>query len=331
MNTSHVLRARPARWSLLAGALATAAVVAGCGGTDSNNASSSGGGSGADAGGKVTKIGVTVQNNTNPFFVAEAKTVEAEGAKLGAKVFSANGNQDVPTQSNQVDQFIREKVDFIVIDAVDSKGLGPAVLRAKQAKIPVIAIDVAASGADATITTNNKQAGQISCESLVAQMGGKGNLAILDGTPISAVSDRVDGCKEVLAKHPEVKVVASQRGDNGRDKALSVAGDILTANPNVDAFFAINDPTATGVELAAKQKGKDLVISSVDGAQVAVNSIMKKGLIVATAAQDPAALARKGVETGVLLASGKKPAETTLELPTTLVDAKSAATYKPWG
>jgi ribose transport system substrate-binding protein len=326
MSTSQVLRAKPARWSLLAGVLATAALVAGCGGTSGTTASS-----GGDGGGKVTKIGVSVQNNTNPFFVAEAKTVQAEGAKIGAKVLSANGNQDVPTQSNQVDQFIREKVDFIVLDAVDSKGLGPAVLRAKQANIPVIAIDVAASGADATITTNNKQAGAISCQSLATQMGGKGNLAILDGTPIGAVSDRVDGCKEVIAKNPGIKIVASQRGDNGRDKALTVAGDILTANPNVNGFFAINDPTATGVELAAKQKGKDVIITSVDGAQVAVASIKKKGLISATAAQDPAALARKGVETGVEMAKGTKPAQANLELPTKLIDASSAATYKPWG
>lgn len=324
MHAAELGRTRFAHRTLLAGAFALATVTAGCGATEDEGSASAGGG-------KVAKIGVTVQNNTNPFFVAEAETVEAEGKKLGAKVLSANGNQDVPTQSNQVDQFVREKVDFIVIDAVDSKGLGPAVLRAKQAGIPVVAIDVAARGSDATITTNNRQAGQISCESLVDQMGGSGELAILDGTPISAVSDRVDGCKEVLAKNPGVEVVASQRGDNGKDKAFSVAGDILTAHPDVKAFFAINDPTATGVESAAKQKGKEVIITSVDGAKVAVDSIRGDGQITATAAQDPVALARKGVDIGLQLMKGEKPAQTELELPTKLIDAKSAETYEPWG
>jgi ribose transport system substrate-binding protein len=311
---------RLGRATTLIGTGLAALAMTGCGATDD---------AGSDSG--KLKIGVSVENFTNPFFVAEDRTVKQVGKQMGAEVLSANGNQDVSKQSDQVDSFIRSKVDFIVLDAVDSQGLGPAVLRAKQANIPVIAIDVAARGADVTITTNNKQAGQIACESLVKQLDGQGNVAILDGTPISAVSDRVDGCKPVLAKAPGIKVVGSQRGDNGRDKALSVASDMLTANPDIDAFFAINDPTASGVELAAKQKNKKLIITSVDGAKTAVDSIKSGGLITATAAQDPVALAKKGVEIGAQLAKGKKPAQTAIELPTTLVDKASAAEYRPWG
>lgn len=277
------------------------------------------------------KIGVTVSNSTNPFYVAETKSVIAAGEKLGATVLSSVADEDVQKQSDQIDQFITAGVSFIVIDPVDSDGVGPAVKRAITAGIPVIGIDSVTKNASASITTNNLQAGKVSCESLATQLGGKGDIAILDGTPISAVSDRVIGCKEALRAYPDIKIVAEQRGDNSRDKALPVATDILTANPGIVAIFAINDPTAAGVELAAKQKGMKIIITSVDGAKAAVDTILANGMITATAAQDPKALAEKGVEVGAALVDGTKPEKSVIELPTELITAANASTYTPWG
>lgn len=292
----------------------------------------SGSGSGSDSGGGGDmKMGVTVSNSTNPFFVMESRTAEEAGKEAGFEVLSQEAGEDVQTQSDQIDQFITSQVSFIVIDPVDSDGVGPAVKRAVQAGIPVVGIDSVTKNANVSVTTNNVQAGEISCTSLAEQLGGKGKVAILDGTPISAVSDRVVGCKKVLEGYPDIEIVAEQRGDNSRDKALPVATDILTANPDIDAIFAINDPTAAGVELAAKQKGMTIIITSVDGAQSAVDSILGGGMITATAAQDPAALARKGVELGAQLAKGEKVKEELIELPTELVDAETAKSYKPWG
>ncbi len=286
------------------------------------------GGSGA---GGDTKMGVTVSNSTNPFFVKETETAKSTGEEMGFEVLSQEAGEDVQTQSNQIDQFVTSQVDFIVIDPVDSDGVGPAVKRAVAANIPVVGIDSATAGANVSVTTDNTQAGKVSCEALAEQLDGKGQVAILDGTPISAVEDRVTGCEEVLAEYPGIEVVAHQRGDNSRDKALPVATDIFTANPEIDGVFAINDPTAAGVELAAEQKGMKVIITSVDGAQSAIDSIMNGGMITATAAQDPAALAKKGVELGAQLADGEDVGETLIELPTELIDASNAADYEPWG
>jgi ribose transport system substrate-binding protein len=284
---------------------------------------------GADDG--KLKIGVTVSNSTNPFFVKESETAVSEGKALGAEVLSQEAGEDVTTQSNQIDQFITSGVDFIVIDPVDSDGIGPAVKRAITAGIPVVGIDSETKNASANVTTDNTQAGQVSCVSLAEQIGGKGDIAIIDGTPIKSVSDRVAGCKAALQAYPDIKVVAEQRGDNSRDKALPVATDILTANPSIVAIFAINDPTAAGVELAAQQKGMKIVITSVDGAKAATDDIIAGGMITATAAQDPKALAAKGVEMGAALAKGDTLPETLVKLPTTLIDASTAADYTPWG
>lgn len=300
----------------LAGALVLAA--SGCAATGSDDSQ--------------MQIGVTVSNSTNPFYVAETNAAIAAGQALGAKVISQVAGEDVTTQSNQIDQFITAGVAFIVIDPVDSDAIGPAVQRAITAGIPVVGIDSVTKNASASVTTDNTQAGNISCTSLATQLNGTGDIAILDGTPISAVSDRVTGCMTALQAFPGIKVVAQQRGDNSRDKALPIATDILTANPGIAGVFAINDPTAAGVELAANQKGTKIIITSVDGAKAAVDSITSGGMITATSAQDPVALAKQGVAIGAQLAGKTTPlAETLVQLPTLLVDASTAPTYTPWG
>ncbi|MEU6035054.1 substrate-binding domain-containing protein [Actinomadura sp. NPDC047616] len=307
-------------------ALAAALTVAGCTATTATS------GTGSDAGsssGKV-KVGITVQTFTNPFFVAEANGAKAEVERQHGQAFVEQADQDVQKQSDQIDAFIRRRVDVVVVDAVDSKGIGPAVARAKAAGIKVVAIDVGAEGADATITTDNVQAGRIACEHLGTRVR-SGPIAILDGTNITAVNDRINGCLTALKAFPGIKVVARQRGLNSRDSALPIATNMLTATPGIKAFFAINDPTAAGVELAAKQKGRtDVFIASVDGAQSAVESITRGGLIASTSAQDPVGMGAKGVQTGIQLAAGK-PARTTVLVPATLVTKDNAASYKPWG
>ncbi len=279
--------------------------LAACGSSSGGGAGTSTGGS-AGGGGGGGKIGVTLETATNPFFLAEAKGIQAAATQAGLQALIQYANQDVPTQSNQIDTFIHQKVKFIVIDAVDSQGIGPAVLRAKQAHIPVIAIDVAAAEADATITSDNVLAGRQACQQLVQQLGGKGRIAIVDGQPVSAISDRMHGCQAVLAANPGIKVVANQRGDDTRDKGLTVATDILTAHPDVQGFFGVNDPTAAGIELAAKQKGVKVAITGVDGAKQATDSIGGGGMIVGTAAQDPAGLGGAGVSLGRKIVAGKQ-------------------------
>ncbi|UOQ57860.1 substrate-binding domain-containing protein [Leucobacter allii] len=287
------------------------------------------GGASGDA--DALTVGVTVANSTNPFFQAETATAKSYGAEQGLEVLSQVADEDVQKQSNQIDQFVTSGVDFIVVDAADTDGVGPAVKRAVEAGIPVIGVDNQSKNASVNITTDNTQAGEISCQSLAEQLDGAGKIAILNGTPVSAVDDRVAGCKEALKAFPDIEIVADQRGENSRDSALPLATDILTANPDLDGFFAINDPSAAGVMLAAKQKGADIIITSVDGAADATDVIADQGMITATSAQDPAALMREAIDTGMKLVGGEQAAEPLILVPTTLIDASNVAEYEPWG
>uniref|UniRef100_UPI00286825B9 substrate-binding domain-containing protein n=1 Tax=Brevibacillus agri TaxID=51101 RepID=UPI00286825B9 len=83
--------------------------------------------------------------------------------------------------------------------------IGPAIKKAQAAGIVVVAVDTAAEGADATVTTNNVQAGEISCQYIVDKLGGKGDVIIENGPQVSAVIDRVTGCKNVFGKNAGIK------------------------------------------------------------------------------------------------------------------------------
>lgn len=106
---------------------------------------------------------------------------------------------------SQIDNFIAAKVDMIILNAADSKGIGPAVKRAKDAGIVVVAVDVAAEGADATITSDNTQAGEMACKYITDRLKGKGNVVIINGPPVSAVQNRVEGCQTEFKRHPTLR------------------------------------------------------------------------------------------------------------------------------
>ena len=96
-----------------------------------------------------------------------------------------------------------------MLNAADSKGIAPAVKRAKGAGTVVIAVDVGAEGGvDATVTSNNRQAGQQAAQYIVDKLKGKGQIVIVNGPPVTAVQDRVAGAMDVFSKNPDIKILA---------------------------------------------------------------------------------------------------------------------------
>jgi len=295
--------------------------------------SACGGSSSSSSGPKQIKtIGLTVQAISNPFFVAIQHGAEAEAKKIGATVLLEDANHDIGKQSDEIDNFIQKQVDLILLNAVDSAGVAPAVKRAVDAGIPVIAVDVGANGGvAATVASDNVAAGRLVCQYMSDRLKGQGSIAIVDGPPVTAVIDRVKGCKEVLSQHTGLKVVATQVGTGDRDKGLELGTSILTANPHLDAVFAINDPTALGVALAAQQaKRNDFFIVGVDGSPDAATALKQKGIFAATSAQSPYDIARTGVQIGEKVVAGQKPSSTSIKVPVSLVTQDNIGSYKGW-
>jgi ribose transport system substrate-binding protein len=233
-----------------------------------------------------------------------------------------------------MDDFIASEANLILLNAADSKGIAPTVLRAKAAGVTVVAVDVGAEGGvDATVTSNNKQAGQLDGKFVAERLKGKGQVVIVNGPPVTAVTDRVAGFLEEIKKSTGIKILSQDQNAGGsRDGGLRVMTDLLTAFPKIDAVFAINDPTAIGCDLAAKQaQRKDFFIVGVDGAPDVVPSLKDKdSLIAASAAQDPYAMAGKAVEIGYDIINGKKPAQELTLIPVDLITKDNVDQYKGW-
>jgi ribose transport system substrate-binding protein len=285
---------------------------------------------------KLSTVAVTVGDLGNPFFVQIAHGAQAAAKKInpGVKFQSESSNYDVNNQTNQMDNFVASGASLILLNAADSKGIAPAVLRAKAAGVTVVAVDVGAEGGvDATVTSNNKQAGQLDGKFVADRLKGKGQIVIVNGPPVTAVTDRVAGFLEEIKKSPDIKILSQDQNAGGsRDGGLRVMTDLLTAFPKIDAVFAINDPTAIGCDLAAKQaRRKDFFIVGVDGAPDVVPSLKDKdSLIAASAAQDPYTMAEKAVEIGYDCMNGKKPAEELTLIPVDLITKENVDQYKGW-
>jgi len=286
---------------------------------------------------ELNSVGVTVGDLANPFFVQIGEGAESKARELGGdglQVTVVSGNYDLNTQTSQLDNFIASGVDMILLNAVDFQGIAPAVRRAKEAGIPVIAVDVGAEGGvDATVTSNNVQAGEQACQYIADRLEGQGNVVIINGPPVTAVTDRVQGCKSVLEGYEGINILSDDQNAGGsRDGGLRVMTDLLTAFPDIDAVFAINDPTGIGADLAARQAGRtDFFIVGVDGAPDAEVALQdENSLFAATPAQDPFAMAERAVEVGYEILQGNSPEETTILIPTELITRENVDEYEGW-
>lgn len=285
---------------------------------------------------ELKSIGISLGSMGNPFFVALAKGAEAEAKKINpnVKVQALGFDYDIGKQFTQVDNFIAAGVDIILLNPADSNALEPAIKKAQAAGIIVAAVDTAAKGADLTVTTNNVQAGEIACQYIVDKLKGTGDVVIQNGPQVSAVVDRVNGCKAVFAKAPGIKVLSSDQDAKGsREGGLAIMQGHLTRFPKIDAVFAINDPQAIGTDLAAKQFGRNnIVITSVDGAPDIEAALKNPNspMIEASASQDPWTMAQMATRMAYDLMNGTKPAQQVTLMDSKLITRDNVGSFKGW-
>lgn len=283
---------------------------------------------------ELKALGISMGSLGNPYFVtlADGATARAKELNPNVKVTSVSADYDLSKQFSQIDNFISSKVDLILINAVDPSAMVSAIKKARDAGIVVVAVDVDAKGVNATVQTDNVEAGKLACQYLVDKLAGKGNVIIQNGPQVTAVTDRVKGCKAALAGAPDIKVLSDdQDGKGSREGGLNVMQGYLTRFPKIDGLFAINDPQAIGSDLAAKQlKRSGIIITSVDGAPDIENALKTDTQIQASASQDPWAMAQTAVNVGNDLLNDKAPAEAVTLLTPKLITRDNVGTYSGW-
>ena len=272
---------------------------------------------------KLERIGISLGSMGNPFFVALAKGAEAKAKSINpdVEVMALGYDFDIAKQFTQIDNFIAAGVDMILLNPADASAVGPAIKRAQDAGIIVVAVDTFAEGANAVVTTNNTQAGEIACQYIVDKLKGEGNVIVQNGPQVSSVIERVKGCESVLKAAPGITILSDDQDAKGsREGGMNVMQGHLTRFDDIDAVFAINDPQAIGSDLAARQQNRSgIIFTAVDGApdiEVALKDPASV-MIEASASQNPYDMARRAVELGAKLLNGE-----TLEQPVELMDSK---------
>lgn len=235
------------------------------------------------------RIGMTFQELNNPYFVTMQKALNDAAATLGAQVIVTDAHHDVGKQVSDVEDMLQKKIDILLVNPTDSTGIQSAITAAKKAGAVVVAVDANANGpVDSFVGSKNFDAGAMSCDYLAKAIGGSGDVAILDGIPVVPILERVRGCKAALAKYPNVKIVATQNGKQERASALSVTENLIQAHPSLKGVFSVNDGGSMGAIAAIDASGKDIKLTSVDGAPEAIAAIQKpNSKFIETSAQFP--------------------------------------------
>ena len=265
------------------------------------------------AGGKTAKkqltVGVTLLTEEHPFY-RELKAAFIEQCKVrGLKPMILSCNMDLPTQTSQVENFITQRVDAMVVCPAESAGIAGAVRKANNAGIPVFTADIAAQGGKIVshIASDNVAGGKLAGEYMAKLLGGKGDIAIVNHPVVQSVQDRVKGFKEAIAKYPGIKIVDDQAAEGKRDLAVTVTENILQKHAKLNGIFAINDSTALGALAAIDQSGrKNIVLVGYDGDPEARAKILAGTALKADAVQYPREIGKATANAVADYLEGKK-------------------------
>jgi ribose transport system substrate-binding protein len=244
-------------------------------------------------------IGVSLLTRQHVFYKDLEEGLRAEARRDGYELVVTSGDFDLGKQSAQIEDFLTQKVDAIIVCPVDSRGIGPAIRKANDAKIPVFTADIAAKEGETVchIASDNVAGGRLAGEYLAKILGGKGSVAIIGQPTVTSVLDRVQGFKDAIAKYPDMKIVADVNGEGVRDKAMQATSDILQAHPDLNGIFGINDDSALGALDAVQQYGRQNVnIIGYDATPPAADAITKGTALKADVVQYPKKIGETTIE-----------------------------------
>jgi fructose transport system substrate-binding protein len=262
-------------------------------------------------------IGLVTKTEVNPYFVKLRQAATAEAQAKGAKLIARFGKFDGDNEGQvaAVEDLISAGVKGILLTPNNSTGMLGVIKKAREKGILVIALDTAtdpADAVDATLATDNFEAGVLQGEYAKKALGGKpARLAMLDGTPGGTVdTQRHNGfLKGFGIKEGDPVIVGRQITHGAQDEGQTAMENLLTAHPDINVVYTINEPAAQGAYAAIKARGKtkDIVLTSIDGGCLGVQYV-SGGKVAATVMQFPKIMATRGVDYVVDFAkTGKKP------------------------
>jgi inositol transport system substrate-binding protein len=256
--------------------------------------------------------------------------VEYAKTKPGVKLVMVDAQSDVQKQFSQVENFVAQKVDAIILNPCELEASTPAVDYVKAAKIPLVLVNqVTKSAGDSYIGSNDFEAGRIAMEAIAKKLNGQGGVLMIHGIMgTSAQLQREAGAREVFAKYPGLKLIDQQTASWDRAKAMALTENWIQAHKGkFQAVFAHNDEMAMGALLALERAGikKDVTVIGIDAIAQALTAV-KEGRLDATVFQDAVGQGRGSVDAALLLAR-KQPCPKENLIPFQLVTRENLATF----
>lgn len=260
---------------------------------------------------------------------------KAAAAAAGADlvIFDAN---NVPTaQNTAIENYITQKVDGIILVAIDVNGVKPAITEAKKAGIPVVAIDAQIPDGDnvAFIGVDNTAAGEeigkFYADYVKANMGGEATVGVVGALNSFIQNQRLDGFKKAVeASGQKISFLDTVDGQNVQEVALGAAENLMTANPTMKTLYATGEPALIGAVSAVESQGRqgDVKVFGWDLTAQAVKGI-DEGWVAAVVQQDPAGEGKAAVEALAKLKKGET-VEPIINIPVTVVTKENVDQFR---
>ena len=240
----------------------------------------------------------------------DAMTAYAE-SQPGVELIMVDSKEDVATQLGQVENFVAQGVDAIILIPANTDATDPMTKAAVDAGIPLVYVNrkpanlpegVAYAGSDSIV------AGTLQMEWIAEQLEGKGNVVIMNGNlSQEAAQQRTAGVKEVAAKYPDIKIIKEDTANWSRDQGLALMENWLATGDQIDAVASNNDEMAIGALAAIEAAGKlgQILVGGVDASPDALDA-MDKGRLNVTVFQNAAGQGEGGIKAAIALARGEE-------------------------
>ncbi|HEX6014397.1 MAG TPA: substrate-binding domain-containing protein [Geminicoccaceae bacterium] len=265
------------------------------------------------------------------FFTQMNEGAEKKAKELGAKLVIFNANNDPAAQNNAIETYIADKVDGLVVVAIDTNGIMPAVEAAAAAGIPVAAVDaILPPGPQiAQVGVDNEAAGRAIGEHFLKVSGGKAKLGIVGALNSTIQNVRQKGFEDIVKTAPGINMAGVVDGRNVQDNAMSAAESLMTANPDLTAIYATGEPALLGAVAAVESQGRqaDVKIVGWDLTASAIKGI-DAGYVVGVVQQDPAGMGAAAVEAAFEAITNKPTSTQTIAVPITIVTKENVEPYR---
>ncbi|ADB37098.1 sugar ABC transporter substrate-binding protein [Spirosoma linguale] len=262
-----------------------------------------------DGEGKKLVVGATMLSMQNEFIVNVHDEMDKEAQKAGIELITVDAERSALKQVEQVESFIAQKVDAIIMNPCEVEASSPAVAKALAAKIPIINVNSETSSKpSAFVGSDDVESARIAMKFIADKLGGKGNVVMMHGYMGQAAQiKREQGAREILKQYPNLKLLAHQTGEWDRAKAMSLMENwIQSYGSQINAVFAHNDEMGLGAVKALTDAGlKDkVIVVSIDAIPDALQAV-KKGSLDATVFQNAEQQGAKAIATAIKAAKGQ--------------------------